>query len=266
MKTIDSRAFQYQEILFSIIMSVVAMLSRGNPLVVYPDALWAFLAILGFNLAYHMALRWHEARSLVPVASVATNVLLISWALWASGGWESRFWPMYLLPIFTACLYLGRRHVWFAMLAAGGFLSYFHLEALWHREVWQVAELVIKLGVLAVSAAITAQLSFKERDQRSTLQASREKVERLAAKLDDQALELERAKSTELSAAVPRIVHNLNNPLAVIIGSAELMLKEAPEGSVMREDLERIQRAARACVRLGQDLSELSRGKMALAK
>lgn len=53
----DAGAFHYQEIVFSILMGTVAILSRENPNVVYPQLLWAFLALFAFNLAAHFLLR-----------------------------------------------------------------------------------------------------------------------------------------------------------------------------------------------------------------
>lgn len=251
---VDPNALQYQEILFSLVMSVVAVLARGNPLVLFPDILWAFAALLAFNLSYHRLLR-RRGGAVAPLVSMAVNVALCSLVLGLSGGDRSSFWPLYLLPIFTACLHLQRRHVLGACAAAGAFLACFYLEAFWENRRWEACEFLIKLGVLAFAAAVTAQLSFKERAQRLDLAASRERIEALARSLERRtADELSALTKQSLDQLIPGIAHALNNPLGIIFGSVDLLLRDAPAGSLRRQDLERILSAARRCAQLGQDL------------
>lgn len=253
---VDPNAFHYQEVLFSLIMSVAALFSREDPGVRYPDVLWAFTAMLAFNLACQLVLRRRLGSRLVPLASIAVNTLLISMVVALSGGDQSRFWPVYLLPIFTACLYLERRHVASACAAAGAFLACFYLEAFWGLRRWEACEFLIKLSVLAFAAAVTAHLSFKERAQRLALDAQREKIAALARSLDRRtASDLLAMKQQSLDALIPGIAHALGNPLAVILASAELLLRELPAGSAGRQDLERIRAAARRCAQVTDDLS-----------
>ncbi len=251
---VDPNALYYQEILFSIVMSVVAVLGRGNPLVRFPDILWAFAVLLAFNLGYHRLLR-RQGGTVVPLVSMAVNVAVISLVVGLSGGDQSSFWPLYLLPIFTACLHLTRRHVLGAFAATGAFLACFYLEAFWSASRWEACEFLIKLGVLGFSAAVTAQLSFKERAQRLDLAASRERIEALARSLERRtAHDLQAMKKQSLDALIPGLADALNNPVGVILGSVELLLREAPEGSLQRQDLERIRAAALRCSKLGADL------------
>ena len=251
----DAGPFRHQEIAFSIAMGVVAILSRDNPVVVYPQILWAFEALLAFNLAYHYVLKRHGAVWFVPLVSLAANLGLTTAVLSASGGSESFFWPMYLLPVFSACLALELRHVLLALSASAAFLAYFYLDFIWELAPWQCLEVFVKIAVLSFAAAVTTRVAFSERRQRSALEARRDEVERLSLALgrkEELDLEAERMKTLgQLSAGV---LHNLNGPLTVILGSASLMLDEAPQGSLAREDLERILLAANACGRLTQNL------------
>lgn len=252
---IDPNALHYQEILFSLVMGVVALLSRGNPLVSHPDILWAFAAMLAFNLSYHRLLRAGSGK-IVPLVSMAVNVALISAVLRFSGGEQSSFWPLYLLPAFTACLHLERRHVYGAFAAAAGFLACFYLEAFWSARVWSACEFLIKLGVLAFSAAVTAQLSFKERQHRLQVALARERIDALARSLERRsAADLQAMKKRSIESIVPALAHALNNPLAVVMGTVELMLREMPGDSPLRPDLERIRSAARRCAQFGDDLA-----------
>ena len=227
---VDPNALHYQEIMFSIVMSVVAVLARGNPLVRFPDILWAFTGMLAFNLAYHRLLR--------------------TW-----GGDQSSFWPLYLLPNFTACLYLKRRHVLGACAAAAAFLAFFYLEAFWGHRRWEACEFLMKLGVLGFSAAVTAHLSFRERGQRRDLAGIRERLETLSRSLERRsAVDLLAMKKQSLDALIPGLMHTLNNPLGIIIGSVDIILQDAPQGSTRRGDLERVRAAARRCMQIGGDL------------
>ncbi len=251
---VDPNALRYQEIMFSLVMSVVAVLGRDNPLVLFPDILWAFAALLGFNLAYHRLLRRGGVTG-APLVSVSVNVALCSLVLGLSGGDRSGFWPLYLLPIFTACLHLERRHVLGVSAAAGAFLACFYLEGFWEHRRWEACEFLIKLGVLGFAAAVTAQLSFKERAQRRDLAGIRERIEVLGRALERRtAADLQVMKKQSLDALIPAVAHALNNPLGIILGSVGLLLQDAPQGSIRRQDLERIRAAARRCAQLGEDL------------
>lgn len=263
---IDPKVFRYQEIVFSIMMGVIAILSRDNPLIVFPQVLWAFEALLGFNLAYHVLLRRYKNLWYVPLISVAANIVLASVIIAYSGDFASYFWPMYLLPIFTACLYLERRHVVSAYCAVIGFLGYFYLDSLWEMALWESLEFFVKSGVLALSAAVTMQVAFKERLTRFGLERSREEIDRLAMSLRRrETISLEARKMQTLGQMVAGLLHNLNNPLTVILGSTQLLLQDAAPGSALREDLERIDLAARSCSRLTEDLlAHLRRDVMAL--
>ena len=252
----DAAVFQYQEVAFSIVMTAVAVLGRDNPQVVFPQLLWVFAGMLALNLGYQTILRRHPGAQAPALATLLVNTSLISAALHYSGGFESRFWPLYLLPIFTACLSLERRHVLWALGAAAGFLSFFYLEALWSLQTWQACELLIKLAVLTLSAAVTARLSFKERAHRAELSAGRQRVDVMARALTRRsAAELDEAGRRGLRSMIPSLVHELNNPLAVILGTVDLLLHDAPEGSQRQVDLKRIREATGLCAQLGRDLT-----------
>jgi signal transduction histidine kinase len=256
----DAAAFQYQEIAFSLVMTAVAVLGRDNPQVEFPELLWVFAGMLAMNLVYQLIMRRRPGAQAPALAALLVNTTLISAALRYSGGFESRFWPLYLLPIFTACLSLERRHVLWALGASAGFLSLFYLEALWSRQTWQACELLIKMAVLALSAAVTARLSFKERAHRAELRASRQRVEVMARSFTRRsAAELEEAGRSSVRSLIPGLVHELNNPLAVILGTVDLLLQDACEGSQQQDDLKRIRSSADMCAKLGRDLMVYAR-------
>ncbi len=253
-RLVDPAALQHQEIPFSLVMGVVSFLGRENPLVRFPDILWAFAAMLAFNLAYHRLLRASTGAA-VPLVSMAVNIALSSLVVGLSGGEKSSFWPLYLLPIFTACLHLQMAHVRGALAACAAFLAYFYLEAFWDGRPWEACEFAIKAGVLIFSALVTAQISFKEREQRRDLAGARERLDALARSLERRrAAERGAIGRMSLDEALPGLLHSLNNPLGVIMGSVELLLREAPEGSLQRADLERVRAAAARLALVSDDL------------
>lgn len=251
---VDPNALHYQEILFSLVMSVVAVLGRANPLLRFPDILWAFAGMLVFNLAYHRLLRG-RAGMMVPLVSMAVNVLLISLVVNLSGGDQSSFWPLYLLPVFTACLHLERRHVLGACVAAGAFLACFYLDAFWQHRRWETGEFFLKIVVLWISAGVTAQLSFKERAHRAELAGIRDRLDAVARTLQRKtARDLQAMRQQSLETLIPGLTHALGNPVGIILGSVDLLLQDAPPGSDRRRDLERVREAARRCAQIGEDL------------
>jgi signal transduction histidine kinase len=247
--------FRRQELAFVIAMGIVAVLGRDNPDVVYPQVLWAFEALFVFNLLYHYLLRRFGGRWEIALPSLAGNVALITAILYFTGGADSYYWPMYLLPIFSACLYLELRHVWLALAASAAFLGYFYIDSIWELAPWECLAAFVKIAVLALSAAVTTRVAFQERRHRLHLKAKRLEIERLAHALDrKEEFDLEGAKMRTLGQLAAGILHNLNGPLTVILGSASLMLDDAPADSLTREDLQRIMTAANACGRLTQNL------------
>lgn len=229
-----------QEIAFSIVMGILAVLSRGNPLVSFPEILWAFEALLAFNFAYHFLLKRGLAASSAPFASTAVNILIVTLVLRWSGGADSYFWPMYLLPIFTACLCLESVHVVVAVAASIVFLGLFYLEAFWWREPSAVLELVIKAGVLALAAAVTGRVSHRERRGRLALEKSRAELERLARWMT-------RESPARDATSTMRLRHDINNRLAVVLGTVDVLMAESPADSGLCEDLQRMARAGREC-------------------
>lgn len=94
--------------------------------------------------------------------------------------------------------------------------------------------------------AVTARLAFRERARRAELAAGRARIEALTLREGD---------------LIPGIAHALNNPVGIILGSVELLLRDAPEDSQRRRDLERIRLAARSCANLGRDLQAYAQAK-----
>ena len=252
-------AFHYQEIAFSICMGAVAILGRDNPAYSSPGILWAFALLLAFNLGYQIVLRRKGELWVVPMVSMAVNTVLVTLVLSFSGGENSGFWPMYLLPIFTACLYLQSRQVVMAAAFSIAFLGCLHLDAADGESAsFTAAEFLIKAAVLSLSAGVTSQFARRERCVRDALEAARAELDRLAAAAERS--EAEHKERGGLSKFMEGIIYDVQARLAVILGGAELLRKELGEGAALAGDAERIETSARALQSLVADILRLTRG------
>lgn len=252
-------AFRYQEIAFSICMGAVAVVGRGNPHFHSPGILWAFAALLVFNLAYQLALRTHGEDWYVPMISMAVNMVLVTAVLNWSGGEESAFWPMYLLPIFTACLYLQPRHVVMAAGFSCSFLALIHMGATdGEPAAVTAAEYAVKMIVLVMAAGVTSRFARRERGAREALELARADLDRLTA--DIERGERDRQVGAGGVPFMEGIIYDVHARLAVILGSAEVLRRELGAGSPLQVDAERIEASARS---LGQLTADVLRRRQA---
>lgn len=236
-----------QELVFSIFMVALVVLGREHASFESMPLLWACAALLLFNLGLHLALRGREWTTQAALVSVGGNLELAALVVALSGGPESRFWPLFLLPAFTACLHLEGRHIVVVAAAAAAFLGCFYIEPLWSGQPAELAEWLAKVGVIAIAASVTGRVSLSERRQRGELRDSRLRLEELATRLERRELR---------DAQV--LLHSLNNSLTVILGSVQLTRFELRRAGP-QEDLDRIERAARRC----RELSASMRGLLA---
>lgn len=254
-------AFQYQEIAFSICMGAVAVLGRDNPYYSAPGILWAFASLLAFNLAYQLALRKRGDVRLVPMISMAANTVLVTAVLAYSGGKDSGFWPMYLLPIFTACLYLQPRHVVMAALFSSAFLGCLHLSpADGESAALTAAEFLVKAIVLVMAAGVTSRFARRERSAREALALARADLDRLSSDIERD--ERERpVNAGGLPGFMEGIIYDVHARLAVILGSAEVLRRELGDDSPLAHDAERIESSARSLGQLTADVLRRRQGE-----
>ena len=253
-------AFKFQEIAFSICMGAVAVLGRNNPHFSSPGILWAFAGLLAFNLAYQLALRRRGEVWFVPMISMAVNTVLVTAVLSYSGGENSGFWPMYLLPIFTACLYLQARHVVMAAVFSCAFLAALHLGPEDGEPAsLTAAELAVKAIVLVISAGVTSRFARRERSAREALVLARADLDRLSADIDRG--ERSRFDGSGRAGFMEGIIYDVHARLAVILGSAEVLRRELGEASPLAADAERIESAARSLGRLTADVLKRRQGE-----
>ncbi|MGH7296319.1 MAG: sensor histidine kinase, partial [Polyangiaceae bacterium] len=134
-----------------------------------------------------------------------------------------------------------------------------------------IAVLLVALVLVRLRERRAAALAAEERRLRIEIEAKSRELESKSQALDRSATEmkashlrlLQSEKVASLSGLVAGITHELNNPLAVISGFAELLHPRAPD-DMTREALEAIQTEARRCSRIVQNLLSFARPRRAI--
>ncbi len=231
------------ETVFSVFMVALAWLYRGNPLIVYPAVLYCFLILLGSNLVFNYLLR---SRTAVNTWLVDLILLVNFWTITAilvySGGGDSYFWVLYLLPVFAAALMARAKD------AAGMVvLCAISLVVLsWPVSIWDLAGLLAlsaKIAVVSFSARVVFTTAQARKVSEAGLAFKRAQVEALSRDIEAKETALVKsASSSELGTLVGGVLHDLGNVLSVILLSSEIAAEaEGPE----KADLERTLKAAR---------------------
>jgi len=246
-------------VVFAVLMVAAAFLGRENPHFVYPEVLLGFLALLGFNLVNFSVLPRFLGGHRRAALSVAYDILFLSFIVKHSGGPESYFWVLYLLPVFNAALALGRRGILAATGSVVGLLALFHGE-IWLEPRWaELLGLLIKGSVICASALVVGRVAAGERDSRLRLEEERRRAEREQAQAREQLLGRDRlAILGTLSASV---AHELSSPLAAILGYTEVALAQNSPPAQIERILFRIQDCAGRCRKIMRDMLSFSRQK-----
>ncbi|MFA6028355.1 MAG: ATP-binding protein [Elusimicrobiota bacterium] len=244
---------------FTLMMGIAAYLGRENPDFVYPHILWAFLALLAFNLLNFGLL----ARRLPPerrqAVAVGANTLLIAAILYYSGGHVSYFWVMFLLPIFSACLAFRERGILWTTGAALALLLLFHAESLRFRIWVEVLSMVVKMLTLLAAAGVTMRVAAGERRAVHRLAEEQERAERERREAREKLQHMDRlATLGTLSAS---IAHELKSPLASVLGFAQVGLGGPDDAPRLRRALERVEEGALRCRRTLQDMLAFARSQ-----
>jgi signal transduction histidine kinase len=251
-------------VVFALIMVVAAFLGRENPRFVYPEVLYCFLGLLALNLANFSALPRLMAQPRRSAVVVASNIILLTLVLRYSGGPESYFWVLYLLPVFNGCLAFGRRGVLATVAAALLPLLVFYAETL-PRLGWGGAiELLVKATIITASAIVVLRVADREREARARLEEERRRseVERVQAREKLQRMD----RLATLGTLIAGVAHELKSPLAAIQGFAELTHDEEFPPAETQRMFRRIEERAQRCEQIIQDMLAFSRQKTGARK
>ena len=244
---------------FSVFMVAVAYLYRNNPLIVYPTILYFFLLLMGSNFVFSQLLRKRSSVSLWAIDFILLfNLWVITGVLYYSGGGESYFWVLYLLPIFASALLGSLKDVagvvFLCSLAAVLFSWPLRLS-----DPVEVLSLLVKLSVFALSAAAVYRSADAKKKVETALLSKREEVETMTRELLTKDTELAQSTSAgEVGALVSGVMHDLGNSVSVILLSAQI----ASEDEVVnKKDVERILKAAQYSKNVISNALSIARGQ-----
>ncbi|MFA5138544.1 MAG: HAMP domain-containing sensor histidine kinase [Elusimicrobiota bacterium] len=245
-----SLAFRYES-LVSLFLVALSLLWRGDPDLEYPGFLLSLLGLLGVNVLAGTVLRLRRVPSWAGALFVLGNCAAVTWTLSFSGGYRSTFWVLYLIPIYTVCLLLGAREVLWVSLGIAALNGAMHM--VWAPEIageiW--LSLVLKTAILMAGAFSVWRVADKERRTAAKIRRQRVRLSALAdrvVKAESYLQGCERIADVGLVSG--GVVHDLRNPLTVILGTTDVLLEEHPKRPDIRADLERIRRCAEHCSRI----------------
>ncbi len=230
------------EIIFSIFMVTLAYFFRNSPQISYPRILYFFLLLMGSNLIFNYLLRSRSSVNLWLIDLILlVNFWIITGVLYCSGGGESYFWVLYLLPVFAASLMASFKDAFgvvFLCSLAITVLSW----PLGGGDLAHILGLAIKISVLTFSAGVVYSTAQSKKSAEAGLAFKRRQVDLLEKEVTEKESEIVRTASIgETGALVSGVMHDLGNAVSVILLSAQLTVAdETPD----KKDLERILKGA----------------------
>ncbi len=238
-----------------IVMVGLAFLAKNDPRLVYPDALYAFAALLAANLGASVSIRFAPGKTWLHALTLLMGFAAIASVQEFSGGCESTLWVLYLMPLFTAAILLdGRALAW----TAAGACASNAAEYVTNLDGWSSSlsfELALKSCVLIGSAGALWFLSRAEREAEERVLLQRREIENLEETSRATAAAWERERGMHsISAAASRAAHDLATPLMVVRSYANLHIERGVEDPVLAKDLKRIESAAAFCIDLSAGL------------
>ena len=246
------------EIVFSVFMVAIAYFYRANPRIVYPKILYFFLLLMGSNFVFNQLLRHRLSVSLWAIDSILLfNLWVITGVLYYSGGGDSYFWVLYLLPIFASALLVSVKDVAGVVFLAALAVTILSLPVPL-MDLAAAMSLLVKLSVFSLSAAVVYRTAAAKKKAELGLMSKRREVEAMTRELVDKNTDIVRTASAgEVGQLVSGVMHDLGNSISVILLSAQI----ASEDEVVdKKDIDRIVKAAKFSRNMISNALDIARG------
>lgn len=237
--------------------------------VVYPfldhagHMLWLAYGLLALALLYSGAVVVVQPYRRYPAllhayATSATDAVLITIWLWATGGFSSPFYVLWYASIVGIAFRYNRR---WTLTAAGLYsLAYVLLLLAMGQVAGHAGEIVIRIGYIALVGALGAQVSteaFRQARSKVEMQDINAELEHMVAERTAQL----QAVNQELEAFSYSVSHDLRAPLRSMDGFSRVLVEDYGEklDAQGRDYLQRIRGASQRMAKLIEDILTLSR-------
>lgn len=269
-------------IAISAVVIFVTSLKAVN-LITDPKPLYAItIVMIAYNLIFRSNLKnWKNRYIVIPpakwldegyfwnTAQVLVDYIALTGWLYYSGGVVNPFFCGYFIHIAVNSSFVPRRIVYRYALAAsvlfGGllFLEYYHIItphplnnwfslSIYHSPLYHVGIFGVFSTFILLITYISSQIGHRLRERESEIITVYEKL------LESKEMLVGEDKFATVGRMAGMVAHELNTPLAVISGNAELLLMDAKE-PVSIKGLNTIKDQAIRAGRIVQNLSKISR-------